>query len=138
MHLKYMALIVRVWVRSVRIRKICVFQNFCRFYFMKIGCGEGVSINDLGCGYGALYEFIKMNNICLSKYFGYDISEEMIEAANEFILNNNQEKDCEIFLENSSLITHYADYSITSGIFNMIFCLFNIHGNPPSMPKSAN
>ncbi len=81
----------------------------------------GVSINDLGCGYGALYEFIKMNNMCLSKYFGYDIFEEMIEAANEFILNNNQEKDCEIFLENSSLITHYADYSITSGIFNMIF-----------------
>lgn len=88
---------------------------------MKIGCGGGVSINDLGCGYGALYEFIKMNNMRLSKYFGYDISEVMIEAANEFILKNNQEKDCEIFLENSSLITHYADYSIASGIFNTIF-----------------
>ncbi|AWI33518.1 hypothetical protein [Helicobacter apodemus] len=85
MRLKYMALIVRVWGGSVKISKICVFQNFCGLYPMKIDCGGRG-------GYGALYGFMRNKNISLKKYFGYDISEVMIKVANEFIQKHNPGK----------------------------------------------
>src|SRR5690242_18004083 len=40
-----------------------------------------VSLNDVGCGYGALVRFLKTNVATRWSYRGYDLSEEMIEAA---------------------------------------------------------
>ena len=74
----------------------------------------GVSISDFGCGYGALYNFIKdkpfMKN---SMYIGYDIVPSLIEEASKrlpeakFICSQN--------------ILHPSDYIFVSGTFNMSF-----------------
>jgi len=39
------------------------------------------TVNDLGCGYGAMFEYLKKNNFNIVHYNGYDISEEMLETA---------------------------------------------------------
>ncbi|MDH3336085.1 MAG: class I SAM-dependent methyltransferase [Rhodospirillaceae bacterium] len=73
-----------------------------------------ITINDLGCGYGALFEMIKssplINN---SKYFGYDVSREMIDSAR--IRNHDSRAE---FLH-SPIATEASDYSFVSGTFNM-------------------
>ena len=73
-----------------------------------------VTINDLGCGYGALFEMIKnsplINN---SKYIGYDVSREMIDSAR--IRNHDNRAE---FIH-SPIATETADYSFVSGTFNM-------------------
>lgn len=73
---------------------------------------EGVTLNDLGCGYGAIFLY-KDTATRLSKYYGYDISEEMLVEARNLIPDNKAE-----FI-NSDKITREADYSIASGIFNV-------------------
>lgn len=71
------------------------------------------TLNDLGCGYGALYTFLKQS-FDLSKYSGFDISEPMIETAKA------QTKDCqEVRFYCSASIDQPADYSIASGVFNV-------------------
>ncbi|MDH5188374.1 MAG: class I SAM-dependent methyltransferase [Rhodospirillaceae bacterium] len=76
--------------------------------------GGGISINDLGCGYGAFFEMLKDSPIMnTSKYFGYDISLEMIDAAR---IRNH---DTRAVFSHSPLATEIADYSFVSGTFNM-------------------
>ena len=43
---------------------------------------EGFSVNDLGCGYGALHDHLAQRGVPFS-YNGYDVSSEMIEAARD-------------------------------------------------------
>jgi len=75
--------------------------------------GDGVAINDLGCGYGALFEFIEKNTpIRISEYFGYDLSPEMLVAGKEFLTDDRAS-----FLK-SPTVTTRADYSFVSGTFN--------------------
>ena len=71
------------------------------------------SINDLGCGYGALVDFLKaeFNNW---NYFGVDISGEMVRLARMRFAKLG----CVQFRE-SELLTEIADYSVASGIFNV-------------------
>ena len=71
------------------------------------------SINEIGCGYGALYKFLKDSKYKF-KCIGYDISQEMLSVASEYTNN-------EAVLINSDKITHKAEYSVTSGIFNAKF-----------------
>lgn len=71
------------------------------------------SLNDLGCGYGALFDFLSKKHPS-SSYLGVDISEEMINAAkskNENISNAR-------FIAASAPDT-ISDYSVASGIFNV-------------------
>jgi SAM-dependent methyltransferase len=71
------------------------------------------SINDLGCGYGSLLDF-------LSKHFenytyaGVDISEKMIAAAQQ----RHKKSRIATFLVSDRPI-ETADYSVASGIFNV-------------------
>jgi SAM-dependent methyltransferase len=75
-----------------------------------------VSINELGCGYGAFFNFIENKNFpVISKYIGYDISLEMVNVAMKKIKNKKAK-----FLV-SDKITEIADYSFASGIFNVSF-----------------
>jgi SAM-dependent methyltransferase len=74
-----------------------------------------ISINDLGCGYGALYDYLKKNTIGFSGYNGFDISQEMLNKAKELI----NENDAEFIL--GSELNKTADYSFASGIFNVKF-----------------
>src|ERR1044072_7632136 len=42
----------------------------------------GLSANDLGCGYAAMFHFLdRLSSAKLTLYRGYDISEKMLEAA---------------------------------------------------------
>ncbi|MCX8070705.1 MAG: class I SAM-dependent methyltransferase, partial [Thermodesulfovibrionales bacterium] len=70
------------------------------------------SINDLGCGYGALIDYLDANGFNY-RYFGYDISDEMIKRAKSRFFhkhNCNFYNHCEM---------NEADYTIANGIFNV-------------------
>lgn len=71
------------------------------------------SVNDIGCGYGALFEHLFERHKKF-RYFGIDISPEMILAA--------QKRFCQVeqvsFLA-ASTPTQIADYGVASGIFNV-------------------
>ncbi|MEQ8192982.1 MAG: class I SAM-dependent methyltransferase [Rhodospirillales bacterium] len=73
----------------------------------------GITINDLGCGYGAFFDYLK-NDPVLSAgmYFGYDISEKMIEAAQKRI------RDPRARFQQSMIALMPADYSFACGPFN--------------------
>lgn len=77
------------------------------------------TINDLGCGYGALYQYLKENNLKFRHYYGYDISQDMIISAKEMY---GSENDCD-FLCNDCL--KKADFTVASGTFNMKFDFSN-------------
>lgn len=71
------------------------------------------TVNDWGCGYGAMFGFLDgLPGVELSRYAGYDICQEMVEAAAQavnsprarFVLGSEMEE---------------ADYSFVSGTFNV-------------------
>ena len=86
------------------------FEQLC-----KLIVTDNFSLNDIGCGYGKLFYFLKSR--CLNfSYTGIDVSRNMIDAAikycndhkeAQFVVSSNPEKD--------------ADYSMASGIFNVRF-----------------
>jgi SAM-dependent methyltransferase len=88
-------------------------QNLRFDQLLKVtGQDKKFSLNDLGCGYGAicLYQELAPR---LTRYYGYDIAEEMLVKARKLV------KDKRAEFINSDLITREADYSIASGIFNV-------------------
>jgi SAM-dependent methyltransferase len=70
-------------------------------------------INDYGCGYGALVEYM-IDRGFRFQYRGFDISGEMIAKANEL---HDGVENCRFFSDESQLSE--ADYTIASGIFNV-------------------
>jgi len=73
------------------------------------------SINDFGCGYGAYYTFLKKLNMKKPfRYFGIDISEEMIKQCELRI------KDPNARFTQALIAHHMADYSIASGTYSMM------------------
>ncbi|OEK05221.1 class I SAM-dependent methyltransferase [Roseivirga misakiensis] len=73
------------------------------------------SVNELGCGYGELVKYCEKHEFALTQYDGYDISADMLKAAREY-LNGPQ-----IALHHASAIHTNADFTIASGIFNVMF-----------------
>ncbi len=71
------------------------------------------SLNDVGCGYGALFEFLEKSHPHF-KYYGCDISGDMINAATVRYNHNNNAH----FIV-SSIPETIADYTVASGIFNV-------------------
>ena len=78
-----------------------------------INTSRPFSVNDLGCGYGAFYDFLNHRYQSFS-YLGIDISEDMIRAAKQryqdrsgvrFVVSNEPDQ--------------VADYGVASGIFNV-------------------
>lgn len=85
------------------------FEQLCKV----VNTEDQFSINDLGCGYGALYDFLSQEYPTLS-YSGVDISESMIQAAE----HRYQGKTKAHFVV-ASEPEQVADYGIASGIFNV-------------------
>ena len=85
------------------------FEQLCTI----INTSNHFSINDLGCGYGALYDFLTNKYQELS-YSGVDVSESMIQAAEQRYKNKSQARF--VF---SSEPDQVADYGVASGIFNV-------------------
>jgi SAM-dependent methyltransferase len=91
-------------------------SQFLRFQqLMKItgNHNSNFSINDLGCGYGALVDFLK-EQFKNWNYFGVDISRDMVELA----CKNFADSSCVQFKE-AAVLQEIADYSVASGIFNV-------------------
>jgi len=75
--------------------------------------GEPFTVNDLGCGYGALYDYLKKLRYSFS-YTGCDISEAMISAAKS---QHTADADARYVLAVEP--AESADYGMASGIFNV-------------------
>ena len=71
------------------------------------------SLNDLGCGYGALLDYVADTHPAIS-YLGVDVSQDMIQAARRRHLNRSQARFITA-VEPDSI----ADYCVASGIFNV-------------------
>jgi SAM-dependent methyltransferase len=78
-----------------------------------INTSNRFSVNDLGCGYGALFDFLsdKYENLA---YAGIDVSDSMIRAAKQRYQETRQAR----FIL-ASAPDQVADYGIASGIFNV-------------------
>lgn len=93
-------------------------ENYLRFdqLFNSFNTKNVVSLNDLGCGYGTVLNYLSEREILLEKYYGYDISRPMLDA-----LNPLQYPKLEISKFCDSKLSTSADYSIACGIFNVKF-----------------
>lgn len=78
-----------------------------------ISSSAGFSLNDLGCGYGALFDYLKLHYRDLV-YNGCDVSADMINAARV-----RYAKDINAHFAVASEPPEIADYAIASGIFNV-------------------
>jgi len=79
-----------------------------------VDADKPATINDLGCGYGALFLYlIRETPIKVDRYYGYDICPEMLVNARNLISDERAS-----FVE-SDRILFDADYSLCSGIFNV-------------------
>ena len=90
--------------------QILRFEQLCKIIDTK---AEKFSLNDLGCGYGAMLKFLHKNYSNFS-YLGIDISTGMIQAANSSKATYNKAHFI-IGSEPDSV----ADYGVASGIFNV-------------------
>ena len=72
-----------------------------------------LSLNDYGCGYGALVDYL-VDRGYEFQYTGYDISKEMINEARK---HHGRRPECR-FLTTRSRLTA-ANYTVASGIFNV-------------------
>ncbi|MGD1845987.1 MAG: methyltransferase domain-containing protein [Salibacteraceae bacterium] len=77
---------------------------------------ESVSVNDLGCGYGEFYNYLIAEQVPVTEFNGYDISAEMLAAAEQHLGDNPVVK-----WHHNSAVDRMADYTFTSGIFNVRF-----------------
>lgn len=85
------------------------FEQLCRI----IAPDEGYSLNDLGCGYGALCEYLD-EQFAGGAYNGFDVSEDMISAAQQrFSAHGKARFVC------ASEPDEVADFGVASGIFNV-------------------
>lgn len=86
------------------------FVQLCRIIDQE---NKAFSLNDLGCGYGALLDYLRdEHSTC--KYLGVDVSLEMIKAAKQRYASVDR-----VRFINSAEPDDVADYSLASGIFNV-------------------
>lgn len=78
------------------------------------GADEVVSLNDIGCGYGALLDYLPAHGQMLD-YRGYEVSEPTLALAKEL----HPESPTRIFKPFEELTP--ADFSVASGIFALKF-----------------
>lgn len=71
------------------------------------------TLNDLGCGYGALLDFLQKKHVSFT-YTGIDVSSEMTRSARYRHLNSSNAR----FIT-SSQPDQMSDYGVASGIFNV-------------------
>lgn len=85
------------------------FAQLCRV----IDRPQGFSITDMGCGYGALLDYLQTRYTDFS-YYGCDVSEVMIEAAGK---RHASRKNARFFA--GAEAPQVADFALASGIFNV-------------------
>ena len=88
------------------------FKILCSAIRTELFNNPNVQIADLGCGYGALFDYIQ-NQGFLGQYYGYDRNRQMIQHARKTFPYKN------VHLLVSSKIITEVDYTILSGTFNL-------------------
>ena len=89
------------------------FQIFAGL-FETVSDEVGFSVNDLGCGYGAMFEaYQNLPSFRNARYFGYDISIGMLNEARTKI------SDPRASWIHSHEAIHEADFSFVSGTYNL-------------------
>jgi SAM-dependent methyltransferase len=86
--------------------------RFAQFVRLIDGSGS-FSINDYGCGYGALVSYLREIG-CSFSYCGFDVAWEMVARAQEHVRND---EGCTFVVDRALLAP--ADYTVASGIFNV-------------------
>ncbi|OOE39541.1 SAM-dependent methyltransferase [Salinivibrio kushneri] len=86
------------------------FEQLCRIINSH---NDRVSVNDLGCGYGALLDFLT-SKYKKAYYTGVDVSPEMIKAAQ---LRHQSNSNAQFIVGSRPDVK--ADFGIASGIFNV-------------------
>ena len=84
------------------------FEQLC-----KVVGTSSFSINDLGCGYGALYDFLAKRKPDFS-YAGFDVASGMISTAHK---RYNGKSNARFVV--ASAPDRIADFGVASGIFNV-------------------
>ena len=88
------------------------FEELFNFLFL-ITSNENISVADVGCGYGAMYEFIKKKRYHHKiKYIGIDINKK-------FILECKKSYKNEVNFFIGSSPKFLVDYSMMSGTYNL-------------------
>jgi SAM-dependent methyltransferase len=90
--------------------QILRFKQLCNIFDSE---KAAFSVNDLGCGYGAFFEYLR-GKYPEGAYLGIDVSREMIISAEERCAAASQAR----FLTGSEP-DQIANYGIASGIFNV-------------------
>ena len=86
------------------------FEQLCKLINSE---NPAFSLNDLGCGYGALLEYLRDKHPACN-YLGVDVSSDMIDAA----IRRNPASQQARFIS-STEPDQIADYGVASGIFNV-------------------
>lgn len=92
--------------------QIVRFAQLCKIIDPKI---PNFSLNDLGCGYGALLDYLR-ERYTNCTFLGVDVSLEMIKVAEQRHATTNQAR----FIT-AAEPDEVADYGLASGIFNVRF-----------------
>jgi SAM-dependent methyltransferase len=77
------------------------------------GAAAEFSIDDYGCGYGALLDHLRAREGTRADYLGIDVSQEMVDRA-----RTDHPGEEERFVQGRSS-PRAADYAVASGIFNV-------------------
>lgn len=88
------------------------FQQLARI----IPTDEQFVLNDLGCGYGSLIDYLEVDRSGQYRYLGYDVSSEMIAHARRRYASRHH---ADFFHIQSASELGCADYTVSSGIFNV-------------------
>jgi trans-aconitate methyltransferase len=89
-------------LRFIQLLRLCSFE-------------AAFSLNDVGCGYGALRGFLRQRHrLARIDYLGVDLSQAMIDSARSRWGHVPQTR-----FEAASALLRMADYSIASGLFNV-------------------
>lgn len=90
------------------------FERLCEIFTPDDAQGGGIVVNDFGCGYGAMFDYLAPLPVMnASRYFGYDISQEMIAACRDRITDPRA-----TFIRKMAATVH-ADYSFACGTYNL-------------------
>jgi SAM-dependent methyltransferase len=80
-----------------------------------VDTSQPFTINELGCGYGELFNYAQEYRYPMTQYRGYDISQKMLDAGKQYVQSENA------LWRLGATINEMADYTTTSGIFNVKF-----------------
>jgi SAM-dependent methyltransferase len=78
---------------------------------------DSFTVNDIGSGYGAMFRYLdERYGRRLTRYYGYEISDAMIEASRAFIPDDHRAE-----IHKINVPEFEADYSFVCGTFNVKF-----------------